>query len=302
MFAILPRNSSAEVEWHFGNIYALPESPQVIPLPANISTFDQTTLDFFISADYEIRLFGDPVVMHGAEDPITAVDVKVDLVHEEAVVLGNEHVVPDFVDGWAFGDALGIELTSSFGEWEVSAVRTSANVSFVVFFPRKMFFLAKINFLYVILVDLKVGYSAASTSIPACLGPNSSPSDSLETNPTVTRASRAPRNAIARQPELSQPHLHRPPSAPQHNATPFLNLALPGPALLPPTSSPNVLHTSPIALFTPPTAERLRSQHVTYPRSPRRRRALAKSVLAKGVTETRTQLDRHSGWRVCVGV
>ncbi|KAG8951110.1 hypothetical protein FRC04_006769 [Tulasnella sp. 424] len=137
MFAILLRNSSAaEVEWHFGNIYALPETPQVIPLPANISTYDATTLDFFISADYEIRLFGDPVVMHGADDPITSVDVKVDLVHEEAVVLGNEHVVPDFVDGLALGDALGIELTSTFGEWDITAVRTSANLDIALQVPQ----------------------------------------------------------------------------------------------------------------------------------------------------------------------
>lgn len=130
MFAVLPRNTSSDVQWHFGNIYALPENPQVIPLPTNISTFEDTSLDFFISADYEIRLFGDPVVMHGAEDPVTAVDVKVDVVLDEGVVVGDDHVVPDFVDGWALGDALGIELTSSFGDWEVVGISTPANVSF----------------------------------------------------------------------------------------------------------------------------------------------------------------------------
>ncbi|KAG8951078.1 hypothetical protein FRC00_007434, partial [Tulasnella sp. 408] len=126
MFAVVPRNASADVQWHFGNIYGLPENSQVIPLPANMSTVHGTSLDLFISADYEIRLFGDPVVMHGGEAPITAVDVKVEVVVEEGVVLGNDHFVPDFVDGWAFGDALGIELISNFGDWEVVGVSTSA--------------------------------------------------------------------------------------------------------------------------------------------------------------------------------
>ncbi|KAG9018296.1 hypothetical protein FRB90_011626 [Tulasnella sp. 427] len=142
MFAVLPRYGHGEtddnVKWHFGNIYDLPEVPQVITLSQNVSPLEETSFDLFISADYEIRLFGDPVVLQGGEVPITSVDVKVDLVYDraEGVEVGSKHVVPDFVGGWAMGDALGVEVTSWFGDWEVVGVGTSANLEITMQVPQ----------------------------------------------------------------------------------------------------------------------------------------------------------------------
>lgn len=53
--------------------------------------------------------------------PVTAVDVSASLMsgEEGALALGTDHVVPDFVGGWALGDAAGVELTANQGTWRV---------------------------------------------------------------------------------------------------------------------------------------------------------------------------------------
>lgn len=39
------------------------------------------------------------------------------------VIQESHHVVPDFVDGWAFGEAVGIGLRSSADWWTVQSVK-----------------------------------------------------------------------------------------------------------------------------------------------------------------------------------
>ncbi|KAF8721597.1 Prolyl oligopeptidase family, partial [Rhizoctonia solani] len=109
-------------------------------------------LDVLISLDYEIRLFGDPTVSSDGTTPVVEVDISVKVeqtsdqdvpdVHNNALDspslepnqlrLSNAqvnphtpcmqfnaktHVFPLFIDGWAYGDAAGIEVTSCSEEY-----------------------------------------------------------------------------------------------------------------------------------------------------------------------------------------
>ncbi|CAE6452302.1 unnamed protein product [Rhizoctonia solani] len=117
------------------------------------STIEAMELDILISLDYEIRLFGDPTVSSNNTTPVIQVDLVIDVeqTNEQNVLkLDNNildspifepsqsalseaklnrqapcvrvnpdaHVFPHFVNGWAYGDAIGIEMTScSENKW-----------------------------------------------------------------------------------------------------------------------------------------------------------------------------------------
>ncbi|KAF8748595.1 Prolyl oligopeptidase family [Rhizoctonia solani] len=109
-------------------------------------------LDVLISLDYEIRLFGDPTVSSDGTTPVVEVDISVKVeqtgdqnvpdIHNNTLdspslepnqlrlsnaqvnphtpcmqVNAKTHVFPHFIDGWAYGDAAGIEVTSCSEEY-----------------------------------------------------------------------------------------------------------------------------------------------------------------------------------------
>ncbi|EEB93194.1 hypothetical protein MPER_08186, partial [Moniliophthora perniciosa FA553] len=101
--------------------------PRTIQLPHPPSTTSSTTYQFFVSGDYEIRLFGDPHVQ-SSDVPvqkitlnITTEDTVNDIVREETL-----DVVCDFVDGRAFGDAIGIAFRSISDWWTVNDIQVTS--------------------------------------------------------------------------------------------------------------------------------------------------------------------------------
>ncbi|KAH7107482.1 hypothetical protein BKA62DRAFT_683529 [Auriculariales sp. MPI-PUGE-AT-0066] len=127
-FAIMPsvRDQRFVLEWHAGNIYAYPRSPQqTISLPTIGSLGAE--FDIFVSADYEIRLFGDP---HARSDtrPVIEINFSVELpVTTLGSVSREPHldVIPDFVDGWPVGRVLSIGLRADVDDWTISAVKVA---------------------------------------------------------------------------------------------------------------------------------------------------------------------------------
>ncbi|CAE6482873.1 unnamed protein product [Rhizoctonia solani] len=114
-------------------------------------------LDILVSLDYEIRLFGDPAVSRNSTVPMVQANLSVEMENyrEENVLESSDnetmvspafqssqlglpkgsldqydpcirvnpdaHIFPHFVDGWAYGDAVGIEITSCSEEyWSIS--------------------------------------------------------------------------------------------------------------------------------------------------------------------------------------
>lgn len=77
-------------------------------------------LSWIRTESIQIRLFGDP----GTNIPKLIVTINADVDRSDAPLdLSPDHnVVPDFVDGWAFGRAIGIGLRSSKGWWTVMGV------------------------------------------------------------------------------------------------------------------------------------------------------------------------------------
>lgn len=144
-FAILPqeRTKNTVPEWYSGNIYALPRAvPPAVRFPTAPSLTEPTTYDLFVSGDYEvnqtnsdilacfllcmqIRLFGDPgpdtpptldVTLNAAFAPISS-----GVVHEP-----THNVIPNFVDGFALGNALGVGVRSYGNDsWTLSRAQVS---------------------------------------------------------------------------------------------------------------------------------------------------------------------------------
>ncbi|KAJ2916870.1 hypothetical protein MD484_g3582, partial [Candolleomyces efflorescens] len=84
--------------------------PHTVELPRSSTGEYQ----LFVSGDYEIRLFGDPLAQQGTDAP--SLRIKLDVAFEEPDALIREtsqDVVCDFVDGFAFGSAIGIGLRST---------------------------------------------------------------------------------------------------------------------------------------------------------------------------------------------
>jgi hypothetical protein len=72
---------------------------------------------------YQIRLFGDPRT-YGSEVPLLTMNIQlaVDVANENVLREQNQDVLPDFVDGFAFGNAVGVCLRSVSGWWIVRDV------------------------------------------------------------------------------------------------------------------------------------------------------------------------------------
>ncbi|KAL5532933.1 hypothetical protein ACEPAF_4707 [Sanghuangporus sanghuang] len=118
-FTILPRESPGyHPEWHPGNIYDMHRAPaNTVALPGKVNLDKATTFDFFI------RLFNDPRDT-GQETPTLRINVAVIAEEKQKIVVREQahDVVCDFVDGFAFGDALGIGIRSVEGWWTVNDI------------------------------------------------------------------------------------------------------------------------------------------------------------------------------------
>ncbi|ETW85653.1 hypothetical protein HETIRDRAFT_150141 [Heterobasidion irregulare TC 32-1] len=130
-FTILPAHdagssldSAIVPEWYSGNIYAMERAPpKAVRFPAPPSARGSTTYDVFVSGDYEIRLFGDPTA-RGEDTPTLDITMTAALEPPGPVPVvrqATHDVACDFVDGFAFGDALGVGLRSVAGWWTVDA-------------------------------------------------------------------------------------------------------------------------------------------------------------------------------------
>ncbi|KAH9004981.1 hypothetical protein EDB86DRAFT_3037142 [Lactarius hatsudake] len=130
-FTLVPTDVEDHVfipEWYSGNIYEVDHAPShLVRFPTVPSPVSPTVYHLYISGDYEIRLFGDPRDT-GSEVPALSISVNVCL-DSPTVAMRREvsrDVVPDFVDGFAFGDALGIGLRCmSTSSWTVTALSPS---------------------------------------------------------------------------------------------------------------------------------------------------------------------------------
>lgn len=126
-FTILPADSFSNItpRWYAGNIYDISGSlPQIVELPLSRTGEYQ----LFISGDYEIRLFGDPVTQEGSDVPVQKIilDLQIEDIDEVGYALEPaQNVICDFVDGYAFGDSIGIGLRNTGESWiSVDAAKT----------------------------------------------------------------------------------------------------------------------------------------------------------------------------------
>ncbi|KAI0822633.1 hypothetical protein BC628DRAFT_1326905 [Trametes gibbosa] len=137
-FTIIPTGTPASAlsqglvpEWHAGNIYAMGQSPpNVVALPVFPSLSESTSYEIIVSGDYEIRLFGDP--RHDDSNvPKLSIALTVDIKEPTSSVARDpsHDVYSDFIDGWAFGDALGVGLYSTDGWWTVKRIIVSEDLA-----------------------------------------------------------------------------------------------------------------------------------------------------------------------------
>lgn len=125
-FTVLPSADSIErsswvPEWYSGNIYDMERAlPQIVKLPVLPSLTRPTKYDIYVSGDYEIRLFGDPKTQ-GKETPVQTIrfSVQVQVPASQYIREPSQDVICDFIDGIAFGDALGIGIRCISGWWTV---------------------------------------------------------------------------------------------------------------------------------------------------------------------------------------
>lgn len=133
-FRLCVRGGTCRSPWQNGNVYAMPSIPnQIIPYPAEVTINQTTVFDLYVSGDFEIRLFGDPVVVEGQEIPIQRLIVQLSFLATSDLlpVLLEEQldVIPDFVDGQMFSvtQVFGIGLKSANGWWCTDTVTLSTN-------------------------------------------------------------------------------------------------------------------------------------------------------------------------------
>jgi hypothetical protein len=134
-------------EWYSGNIYQVDcAPPHLVNLPTVPSAVSPTEYHLYVSGDYEvcsppssclvntslrcavqIRLFGDPKE-GGSEAPTLAISISARF-ESPSIHIRREasyDVAPDFVEGFAFGDALGVGLRClSTNSWTVMALSPS---------------------------------------------------------------------------------------------------------------------------------------------------------------------------------
>ncbi|KAL1747011.1 hypothetical protein HDZ31DRAFT_32988 [Schizophyllum fasciatum] len=121
-FTVLPRGAVGAVQrWYAGNIYDLPASqPQSVPV-------EPGEYDIWVAGDYEIRLFGDPA--GGPPVQSLRLTVALESVAEPSVEAVATHAVyPDFLDGLAFGGAIGLGVRSVAGRWTIADVSLASEV------------------------------------------------------------------------------------------------------------------------------------------------------------------------------
>jgi hypothetical protein len=102
--------------WIESDIYAQSPHSRVVSLPISGIVDDKLVFDVFLSVDYEIRLFGDPRFTEAEETPVSRVYLSIDIYNSSVVHIEGPSIVPDFVEGWALGDALGIYIQNN-REW-----------------------------------------------------------------------------------------------------------------------------------------------------------------------------------------
>ncbi|THV08034.1 hypothetical protein K435DRAFT_815267 [Dendrothele bispora CBS 962.96] len=132
-FTVLPIENHTNISprWYAGDIYAIERSlPHIVQLPVPPSLSSPTTYEIFVAGDYEIRLFGDPHV-RGSEIPVQSIQLKVDIENAVPSVIreSSQDVVCDFVEGFAFGNALGVGVRSASGWWTVEGVEIAPESS-----------------------------------------------------------------------------------------------------------------------------------------------------------------------------
>ncbi|KAF9036995.1 hypothetical protein BDZ89DRAFT_1061691 [Hymenopellis radicata] len=125
-FTVLPTTEDADSfpRWYAGNIYEMERGlPRIVPFPKAPSKDSPTIYDVFVSGDYEIRLFGDPH-SQGRDIPVQSLSLTFDIEDEELLFAREptQDVLCDFVDGFAFGDAIGVGMRSITGSWAVTKV------------------------------------------------------------------------------------------------------------------------------------------------------------------------------------
>lgn len=67
----------------------------------------------------QIRLFGDPQVYNLSNTPTLSLNLSVEVQDSspDVILVSSHEVVPDIVDGWAFGEAVGVSLRSTSSRW-----------------------------------------------------------------------------------------------------------------------------------------------------------------------------------------
>ena len=138
-------------EWYSGNIYKVDSAPpHLVNLPTVPSAVSPTVYYLYVSGDYEvlsprsslldntllncavqIRLFGDPKE-GGSETPTLMISINAQFESSSNVPLNHEtsyDISPDFVEGFAFGDAFGVGLRClSTNWWTVMTVCISSEL------------------------------------------------------------------------------------------------------------------------------------------------------------------------------
>ncbi|KAF5373151.1 hypothetical protein D9758_001792 [Tetrapyrgos nigripes] len=134
-FTVLPTDSDTRStlspRWYAGDIYGMERAlSRVVELPVPPSPSSPTVYDIFVAGDYEIRLFGDPHVQ-GDEIPVQSLKLTVDIDNLPSAVVRqpSQDVVCDFVEGSAFGTALGVGLRTTLSWWSVNAVKLAPEIS-----------------------------------------------------------------------------------------------------------------------------------------------------------------------------
>ncbi|EAU88408.2 hypothetical protein CC1G_05174 [Coprinopsis cinerea okayama7 len=116
-FTVIPLNPSPSTvpRWYAGNIYDMGRTlPQVVTLPPS----DTLEYQLFVSGDYEIRLFGDPEIQLGSPTPRLEikVDITLDVQDQPYTHESSLDIIPNFVSGYAFGNATGVAIRS-ISDW-----------------------------------------------------------------------------------------------------------------------------------------------------------------------------------------
>lgn len=78
-----------------------------------------STLGASLNVFEQIRLFGDPQVYNLNNMPTLSLNLSVQIQNPTSAVslVLSYEVIPDIVDGWAFGEAVGVSLRSTSSIW-----------------------------------------------------------------------------------------------------------------------------------------------------------------------------------------